>query len=88
MFKNQEKFYGSETSKLSKDSIVKEIVKFATVIVGDSYSSPLQFGFNDIQTDLKTRVSFKVWWQLLIPDWCKAYSIECFSMPEPMVINY
>lgn len=58
-FKHQEKFYGFETSNLSKDSIVKEIVKFATVIVGDSYSSPLQFGFNDIQTDLKTRVSFK-----------------------------
>lgn len=52
-------FYGSETRNLSKDSIVKEIVKFATVIVGSSYSSPLQFGFNDIQTDLKTRVSFK-----------------------------
>lgn len=60
MLKNQEMFYGSETSNLSKDSIVKEIVKFATVIVGNSYSSPLQFGFNDIQTDLKTRVSFKV----------------------------
>jgi hypothetical protein len=51
---------------LSKTSVVEEIVKFATVVVGNSYSSAFESGFNDRQTDLKTRVSFKVRWHLLI----------------------
>ncbi|CAK7346128.1 unnamed protein product [Dovyalis caffra] len=58
-FKHQEKFYNAKTSNLSKVSIVKEIVKFATVAVGNSYCSAFESGFNDRQTDLKTRVSFK-----------------------------
>ncbi|KAG6776615.1 hypothetical protein D5086_011659 [Populus alba] len=58
-FKHQEKFYNAKTSNLSKTSIVEEIVKFATVAVGNSYSSAFESGFNDRQTDLKTRVSFK-----------------------------
>ncbi|CAK7346127.1 unnamed protein product [Dovyalis caffra] len=59
-FKHQEKFYNSKTSNLSKVAILKEVVKFATVVVGNSYSSAFESGFNDRQTDLKTRVSFKV----------------------------
>ncbi|KAJ4844203.1 hypothetical protein Tsubulata_039753 [Turnera subulata] len=58
-FKYQEKFYNDRTRNLSKVSITKEVVDFATVVVGNSYSSAIEAGFNDRQTDLKTRVSFK-----------------------------
>lgn len=45
---------------MSRAAIVNSIVKFAAQAVGNSYYSSIAAGFNDRQTDLKTRVSFKV----------------------------
>ncbi|OIV97582.1 hypothetical protein TanjilG_12339 [Lupinus angustifolius] len=59
-FKNQEKFYNVPTRNLSRASIVKEIVKSATKVVGNSYHDSIKNGFNDTNTDLLTRVSFKL----------------------------
>ncbi|KAL5557812.1 hypothetical protein UlMin_034023 [Ulmus minor] len=58
-FKYQEKFYNANTTNLSKTTIVSNIVKFASEVVGNSFSGALEAGFNDRKTDLKTRVSFK-----------------------------
>ncbi|KAF7829536.1 uncharacterized protein G2W53_011869 [Senna tora] len=58
-FKHQEKFYGAKTQYLSRASIVDEIVKSVTKVVGASYYSSIKNGFNDRKTDLQTRVSFK-----------------------------
>lgn len=58
-YEHQERFYNAQTRNLSRASVVKEIVKFATAAVGNSYYSAIESGFNDRKTDLKTRVSFK-----------------------------
>ncbi|KAJ9186413.1 hypothetical protein P3X46_001986 [Hevea brasiliensis] len=58
-YEHQERFYNNETHNLSRASVVKEMVKFATEAVGNSYYSAIESGFNDRKTDLKTRVSFK-----------------------------
>ncbi|WCJ35046.1 Alba DNA/RNA-binding protein [Euphorbia peplus] len=58
-FKYQGKFYNAETRNISRVAVVKKIVKFAAHAVGNSYYSSIESGFNDRQTDLKTRVSFK-----------------------------
>lgn len=58
-FDNQEKFYGAQTRNLSRASITEEVVKSATKVVGSSYYNAVKNGFNDTQTDYKTRVSFK-----------------------------
>ncbi|CAL0305878.1 unnamed protein product [Lupinus luteus] len=58
-FKNQEKFYNAPTRNLSRASIVKEIVKSATEVVGKSHYKSIKNGFNNTNTDLLTRVSFK-----------------------------
>ncbi|KAI3419842.1 Thioredoxin-like_fold domain-containing protein [Psidium guajava] len=58
-FKQQERFYNDQTKNMSRAAIVNSIVKFAAQVVGNSYYSSIASGFNDPQTDLKTRVSFK-----------------------------
>ncbi|KAB1203620.1 hypothetical protein CJ030_MR8G000663 [Morella rubra] len=58
-FKYQEKFYNAQTRNLSRACIVDEIARFATEVVGSSYYSTFNSGFNDTKTDLKTRVSFE-----------------------------
>ncbi|KAJ7957909.1 Thioredoxin superfamily protein [Quillaja saponaria] len=58
-FKHQEKFYGAPTSNLSRASIIDEVVKSATEVAGRSYYNEIKVGFNNLKTDLKTRVSFK-----------------------------
>ncbi|CAL5213973.1 unnamed protein product [Lathyrus oleraceus] len=58
-FKYQEKFYGAPTRNLSRATIVDEIVKFVASVVGNSYQTSIKNGFNDTNTDLLTRVSFK-----------------------------
>ncbi|XVE56206.1 hypothetical protein DITRI_Ditri03aG0219100 [Diplodiscus trichospermus] len=59
-FEHQERFYNAQTSNMSKDAVVDEIIKFTTKTVGNSYYSAIASGFNDSKTDLKTRVSFKI----------------------------
>ncbi|KAI4366288.1 hypothetical protein MLD38_022181 [Melastoma candidum] len=58
-FNEQEKFYNSQTMNMSRASIVKSLTKFSTQVVGNSYYSAIEAGFNNRTTDLKTRVSFK-----------------------------
>ncbi|KAH7523474.1 uncharacterized protein LOC107422866 [Ziziphus jujuba] len=58
-FKHQEKFYNAQTLNLSKASVIDEIVKSVAEVVGKSYYGAVRSGFNDRNTDLKTRVSFK-----------------------------
>ncbi|XP_038714937.1 uncharacterized protein LOC120008626 [Tripterygium wilfordii] len=58
-FKDQERFYNAKTLNKSRVAVVKEVVEFASKAVGNSFRSALESGFNDRQTDLKTRVSFK-----------------------------
>ncbi|KAJ7957910.1 Thioredoxin superfamily protein [Quillaja saponaria] len=58
-FKYQEKFYGAQTRNLSRASIIDDIVKSATKVVGRSYYNDIKVGFNNSKTDLETRVSFK-----------------------------
>ncbi|CAL1383837.1 unnamed protein product [Linum trigynum] len=58
-FKYQEKFYNDQTINLSKASVVKQVVDFATPAVGNFLHSEFKTAFNDRRTDLKTRVSFK-----------------------------
>ncbi|KAK9271258.1 hypothetical protein L1049_026848 [Liquidambar formosana] len=58
-FQHQERFYNQQTRNMSRASIVNQIVKFVTKAFGNSYYSAVEAGFNDRQTDLTTRVSFK-----------------------------
>ncbi|KAM0972680.1 hypothetical protein ACFX13_016365 [Malus domestica] len=58
-FKNQERYYNAQTRNISRAAVVNDIVNSATQVIGNSYHSALESGFNDRKTDLKTRVSFK-----------------------------
>ncbi|TQE07551.1 hypothetical protein C1H46_006871 [Malus baccata] len=58
-FKNQERYYNAQTRNISRVAVVNDIVNSVTEVIGNSYHSALEFGFNDRKTDLKTRVSFK-----------------------------
>ncbi|XP_022144362.1 uncharacterized protein LOC111014065 [Momordica charantia] len=58
-FGQQKQFYNAETHYLSRVSIVDKIVKFGAEVLGKSYEKALVTGFNDRNTDLLTRVSFK-----------------------------
>lgn len=58
-FKHQEQFYNQQTRNMSRASIVNHIIKFVTNAIGNSDYSAVESGFNDRQTDLTTRVSFK-----------------------------
>lgn len=55
-------FYHSSTRNMSRVLVVNHLVEFAAEVTGNSYYNALYSGFNDIKTDLKTRVSFKVRW--------------------------
>ncbi|KAK0575622.1 hypothetical protein LWI29_003925 [Acer saccharum] len=59
-FKYQERFYNEPTHNMSRASVVDEIVKFSAEAIGNSYLSAIESGFNDRNTDLLTRVSFKL----------------------------
>ncbi|GMJ14871.1 hypothetical protein like AT1G76020 [Hibiscus trionum] len=58
-FEHQERFYNAQTSNKSRDAVVNEIAEFTAETAGKSYYSAIVSGFNDRNTDLKTRVSFK-----------------------------
>ncbi|XP_057974269.1 uncharacterized protein LOC131162120 [Malania oleifera] len=58
-FQHQDKFYNQQTYKLSRADIVNEMVEFATEAVGCAFRSAVKSGFDDKQTNLATRVSFK-----------------------------
>ncbi|KAJ4964528.1 hypothetical protein NE237_016377 [Protea cynaroides] len=58
-FKHQEKFYNQQTLQMSRASVVDHIVRFVSKAFGDDSSSAVASGFNDRNTDLATRVSFK-----------------------------
>ncbi|KAG6585528.1 hypothetical protein SDJN03_18261, partial [Cucurbita argyrosperma subsp. sororia] len=58
-FGQQKQFYNAETRYLSRASVVDNIVKFGVKVLGESYKNALVAGFNDRDTDLLTRVSFK-----------------------------
>ncbi|OVA00019.1 hypothetical protein BVC80_8593g7 [Macleaya cordata] len=54
-----EKFYNQQTRELSRASIVDHVVKLVAEAIGNSSISAVESGFNDRQTDLMTRISFK-----------------------------
>lgn len=56
----QELFHGVRTFNISRASAINQIIEFAAKAVGESYYSALQSGFTDSETDLATRISFKV----------------------------
>ncbi|KAI4388486.1 hypothetical protein MLD38_000809 [Melastoma candidum] len=58
-FKEQEKFYNSKTSSMSKASVVDHIADFATRVLGERHRAAVLSGFRNIRTDLTTRLSFK-----------------------------
>ncbi|KAM1380738.1 hypothetical protein ACFX2I_022429 [Malus domestica] len=50
--------FSSQTLNISRVVVVNDIVNSVTEVIGNSYHSALEFGFNDRKTDLKTRFSF------------------------------
>ncbi|KAK2974887.1 hypothetical protein RJ640_020802 [Escallonia rubra] len=58
-FNHQEEFYNKQTFNMSRSTIVSHIVQFATKAVGNSFYSAVASGFEDRNTDLTTRISFK-----------------------------
>ncbi|KAK4779139.1 hypothetical protein SAY86_006667 [Trapa natans] len=56
-FKHQERYYGAQTVNKTRASIIKDIGRFASRAVN---ISDVEAGFNNRETDLKTRVSFKI----------------------------
>ncbi|KAJ8439796.1 hypothetical protein Cgig2_029056 [Carnegiea gigantea] len=65
-FKHQEKFYNEATINMSRPEVVDKISDFIAKSLGHSYYSAVKTGFNDVNTELKTLVSFKVSWEILI----------------------
>ncbi|XP_008445330.2 uncharacterized protein LOC103488395 [Cucumis melo] len=59
-FGDQKQFYNAETRYLSRAAVMDNIVKFGVEVLGDSYKNTLVTGFSDRETDLLTRVSFKL----------------------------
>ncbi|OWM74948.1 hypothetical protein CDL15_Pgr021299 [Punica granatum] len=55
-FKHQERFYGAQTINKTRASVIKDIQRLASKVAD---CSGVEAGFNDRQTDLRTRVSFK-----------------------------
>lgn len=45
---------------MSRASIVDNMVELVVQAVGNSSLSAIEFGFQDVKTDLTTRISFKV----------------------------
>ncbi|KAI3797013.1 hypothetical protein L1987_39702 [Smallanthus sonchifolius] len=58
-FKHQERFYNAQTSKMSREAILDQVIDFASTTLGNSMQSAIKSGFNDSTTGIKTRVSFK-----------------------------
>ncbi|KAM2019708.1 hypothetical protein ACFX1T_022473 [Malus domestica] len=50
--------FSSQIHNISRVAVVNDIVNSVTEVIGNSYHSALEFGFNDRKTDLKTRFSF------------------------------
>ncbi|KAM1281880.1 hypothetical protein ACFX2I_022428 [Malus domestica] len=50
--------FSSQTHNISRVTVVNDIVNSVTEVIGNSYHSALEFGFNDRKTDLKTRFFF------------------------------
>ncbi|KAF6154986.1 hypothetical protein GIB67_004588, partial [Kingdonia uniflora] len=59
-FQYREKFYNQPTHNMSRASVIDHIMMLAEKAVGKSLLSTVESGFRDTQTDLATRVSFKV----------------------------
>ncbi|KAJ4800647.1 Thioredoxin superfamily protein [Rhynchospora pubera] len=59
-FETQEKYYSAPTYGLSRAIIVADMTKLALTVVGESFSTAFQSGFNDSSTDRAARISFKV----------------------------
>ncbi|KAF9594420.1 hypothetical protein IFM89_031022, partial [Coptis chinensis] len=58
-FKHQGKFYNQPTHKMSRKAVVDSVVKLVADVVGSSSLSVVESSFDDRETDLRTRVSFK-----------------------------
>ncbi|KAG6507248.1 uncharacterized protein LOC121980916 [Zingiber officinale] len=58
-FKFQEKYYNRPTYNLTRASIVDDISRLATKVVGKDSLSSFLSGFNATETDSATRISFK-----------------------------
>ncbi|CAA7410753.1 unnamed protein product [Spirodela intermedia] len=58
-FEHQEKLYNQPTRNISRESVIRRMVKLATKATGDSSQSALERGFEDLETDLAARTSFK-----------------------------
>ncbi|CAA6673521.1 unnamed protein product [Spirodela intermedia] len=58
-FEHQEKLYNQPTRNISRESVIRRMVKLATKATGDSSQSTLERGFEDLETDLAARTSFK-----------------------------
>ncbi|KAJ4962708.1 hypothetical protein NE237_022647 [Protea cynaroides] len=55
----QEKYYNQHTYNMSRASVVDHTVRFVTKAVGAEFLSAVKSGFNDRNSDLATRDSFK-----------------------------
>ncbi|XP_058098307.1 uncharacterized protein LOC131243176 [Magnolia sinica] len=58
-FKHQEKYYNKPTHTKSRALVVDHVVKLMLKVVGNSSLSAVESAFEDRQTDLTTRISFK-----------------------------
>ncbi|KAK1441030.1 hypothetical protein QVD17_06866 [Tagetes erecta] len=58
-FKHQERFYNAQTSNMSREAVLDQVIGFASSTLGNSLHSAIKSGFNDSKTGIKTRVSFK-----------------------------
>nr|DAD41707.1 TPA_asm: hypothetical protein HUJ06_016030 [Nelumbo nucifera] len=59
LFQNQEKFYNKEVYKKSKQSTDHLIAKLVAKVLGNNSLSVIESGFEDKQTELAARFSFK-----------------------------
>lgn len=58
-FKHQEKYYNKATYNMSRAAVLDHMVKLMLRAVGESSLPAIQSGFEDRQTDMATRISFK-----------------------------
>ena len=62
----QEKFYNEATINLSRPEVVDKISDFIVKCLGHGYYPAVKSGFNDVSTEIKVLVSFKVSWEILV----------------------
>lgn len=60
IFIEQKKWSNSATQYMSKQSIINDITKHVSLVIGNSSISAFQSGFADSHTDKAARVSFRV----------------------------